>query len=138
MSIFVSVFVTNRLESIQRIKQESELNEIRECINKDVFDGVFKSLVPNEIYDVINNDIIKTDLIRRNVVWVYDFSELGDGAIFLKQTLKSELHNENQIVYTKGYGLYFSTSEDATTVLKAVTCEHKVTNIASFDQDNSE
>jgi len=135
-SVFVSVFVTNRIESTQRKRQEAELNSIRECINKDVFDGVFKSLLPHEIYEVIKSDIIQTDLVRRKVVWIYDFTETGEGSVNLKQTLKSELHNESQDTYEKGYRVSFNTSEDATTVLKSVTCEYKGTKIASLDRDN--
>src|SRR5688500_19213310 len=48
-SVFISVFVTNQLEEGQKKRKEEELQALSNAVNIDVFDSLFKRLMPPEI-----------------------------------------------------------------------------------------
>lgn len=145
ISIFISMFILQKIEKSEKKRAADQLNEIRKKINEDVFNTLFQTLVPNEIYDVIKNEIIKCQLVRKNAVWVYDFKPLTNGCFELKQTLKSELHNVSNKTYKEKYPVSFRTSSDMTeSKLERFLCEYKGKQVADlnskglkFDQSGS-
>lgn len=94
-SIFISLFVSNKIEAQLAEEKENELRKIQEAINVDVFDSLFKKLVPEEIFRVIKSDVINNKIVRKDANWIYDFRELEHDKtkIELTQTIKYELHN---------------------------------------------
>src|SRR5437660_1392227 len=57
-SIFVSIFVTNRMEEVRQKESVSALEELRKAVNVDVFNAVFRMLIPSEIFEAIKEGII--------------------------------------------------------------------------------
>lgn len=93
-SIFISVLVTDRIEAKRHTEHQKELDSLNAAINVNVFDSLFKTIMPPEVYAAIKNDIILCKLVRRNFTWIYDFTY--DGAfVCLKQTLKYQLLNSS-------------------------------------------
>lgn len=94
ISLFISVFVINRLDKKLAQEREEKLEDIQKAINVDVFDSLFKTLIPAEIFEVFKSDVISNKIVRKNANWIYDFRENGNNQeIELTQTIKYELHN---------------------------------------------
>lgn len=94
-AIFITVFVANKLENTQRKEKEDELNKLNEAINVNVFDSLFKTIIPEEIFKIIKQDIIENKVVRRDAKWIYNFVEKGE-KIICTQTTRYELHNISQ------------------------------------------
>jgi hypothetical protein len=94
-AIFITVFVANRLENSQRKEKEDELNKLNEAINVNVFDSLFKTIIPEEIFKIIKQEIIENKVVRRDAKWVYNFVEV-ESKIICTQTTRYELHNLSQ------------------------------------------
>lgn len=94
-AIFVTVFIVNKLELAQRTEKERELNKLNDAININVFDSLFKTIIPEEIFKIIKQDIIENKVIRKEAKWVYNFEKCEDG-IRCTHTVRYELHNLSQ------------------------------------------
>lgn len=94
-AIFITVFVANRLENFQRKEKEDELKKLNDAINVNVFDSLFKTIIPEEIFKIIKQEIIENKVVRRDAKWVYNFVE-DKGKIICTQTTRYELHNLSQ------------------------------------------
>lgn len=94
-AIFVTVFIVNKLELAQRTEKELELNKLNDAINVNVFDSLFKTIIPEEIFKIIKQDIIENKVIRKEAKWVYNFEKFEDG-IRCTHTVRYELHNLSQ------------------------------------------
>jgi len=94
-AIFITVFVANRLENSQRKEKEDELKKLNEAINVNVFDSLFKTIIPAEIFKIIKQEIIENKVVRRDAKWVYNFVVDGEKVI-CTQTTRYELHNLSQ------------------------------------------
>lgn len=96
-AVFVTVFIVNKLEFAQRTEKEAELNKLNDAININVFDSLFKTIIPEEIFKVIRQDIIENKVIRKEAKWVYNFEKCDEG-IRCTHTVRYELHNLSQAV----------------------------------------
>lgn len=94
-AVFITVFVANRLEDAQRDEKEAELKRLNEAVNINVFDSLFKTIIPEEIFKIIKQDIIENKVIRREAKWIYTFEEIDSG-IRCTHTVRYELHNLSQ------------------------------------------
>ncbi|WP_373033967.1 hypothetical protein [Sulfurovum sp.] len=94
-AVFITVFVVNRLERSQQNEKQAELNELNKAININVFDSLFKTIIPEEIFKVIKQEIIENKVLRREAKWIYDFSVNGT-SIKCRMTTSYELHNVSQ------------------------------------------
>lgn len=92
-SIFISVFIINRIEIAQKEKLKDEIKELRNAVRINVFDSLFKKIVPDELFHIIKKDIILNKIIRRNAKWIYKFTETSENKIELEQTLIYTLQN---------------------------------------------
>jgi hypothetical protein len=136
ISIFVSVFITDRIEADLDRKREQDLNQQREAINIDVFDSLFRTLIPEEIFAVIKSSVIETKTVRRNADWIYDFSVPEQGVIDLRQTISYELHNISSEEVSEPTKVDFATFGDITQSLEQARCEVESHTIVIFDKDN--
>ena len=91
-AIFITVFIANKLQKNQQDEKENELNKLNQLINVNVFDGLFKTIIPEEIFKVIKQEIIESKILRREAKWIYDFS-FKNGKIVGRMTTCYELHN---------------------------------------------
>lgn len=94
-AIFITVFVANRLEGSIKKEKEDELKDLNEAINVNVFDSLFKTIIPEEIFKIIKQEIIENKVVRKDAKWVYNFLE-ENGKILCTQTTRYELHNLSQ------------------------------------------
>lgn len=94
-AIFITVFVANKLQRTQQEEKESELKKLNEAVNVNVFDSLFKTIIPEEIFKIIKQEIIENKVVRREAKWVYNFIE-SEGSILCTQTTRYELHNLSQ------------------------------------------
>lgn len=94
-AVFITVFVANKLQKSQQEEKENELNKLNTLININVFDGLFKTIIPEEIFKVIKQEIIESKVLRKEAKWIYDFS-IQDGKILARMTTRYELHNLSQ------------------------------------------
>ena len=132
-SIFISVFVTNRIEEIRNRENEARQRDLAAAINRNVFDALFKTLMPEEIFEIIRDEIIKMDIVRRNALWTYDFTEIEDG-MQLRTTLKYELHNVSDNVITDPL-VTLTGDYGSETMLEKVLCVCEGTQTNFFDHD---
>lgn len=92
VTLFVSIFVARKLEADQKRKHEVELDRLREAINVNVFDALFKTLIPDEIFQIVKTEIIENRAVRKKAHWTFVFQETNAG-IKLTSTSHYELHN---------------------------------------------
>jgi len=136
ISLFISIFVMNRLDKAMAKEEEEKLKSIRNAINVDVFDSLFKTLVPAEIFEVFKNDVISNKIVRKNANWIYDFRETGTGEeIELTQTIKYELHNVSQDNVSDAIHAKFDGHGLGNGIRRAV-CMFDTEEVASFDSDS--
>ena len=94
-AIFITVFVANKLQRTQQKEKEDELKKLNSAVNINVFDSLFKTIIPEEIFKIIKQEIIENKVVRREAKWVYNFVESGEN-IACTQTTRYELHNLSQ------------------------------------------
>lgn len=92
ISIFISVAIITRLEKTRLSELEEQSERLRESINHDVFDAVFKKLMPQEIFSAVKETIIEAKMIREDAQWIYDFEIKGDKCN-IRQTIIYNLTN---------------------------------------------
>ena len=92
VAVFISAFVTTFIEQ-QRLKEhQNELRSLEDSLTANVFEALFKRLVPPEVFECVKQDILMCKFVRRDANWIYDFKYDGD-KICLKETLKYKLTN---------------------------------------------
>ncbi|WP_133512585.1 hypothetical protein [Candidatus Thiosymbion oneisti] len=94
-AVFITVFVANKIQKDQQEKKEQELEELHNAININVFDSLFKTIIPADVFEVIKHEIIENKILRKNAKWIYDFSEVDD-KILCRMTNRYEIHNLSQ------------------------------------------
>lgn len=94
-TIFITIFIANKLQEAQQSKQEEELRALHNAININVFDSLFKTIIPEKIFKIIKQDIIENKVLRKDAKWLFEFSEV-DGKIICRQTTRYEPHNLSQ------------------------------------------
>ncbi|WP_405633146.1 hypothetical protein [Pseudoalteromonas sp. Ld20] len=92
VALFATIFVARKLEQDQKEKHEEELEKLREAVNVNVFDALFKTLIPKEIFQIVKTEIIENKAIRKKAHWTHVFEEV-DGEIKMTATTHYELHN---------------------------------------------
>ena len=92
VALFATIFVARKLEQDQKQKHEEELDKLREAVNINVFDALFKTLIPEEIFQIVKTEIIENKSIRKKAHWNFVFSEVGNH-IKMTATTHYELHN---------------------------------------------
>ncbi len=92
VTLFVSIFVARKLEAEQKKKHEADLERLRDAVNVNVFDALFKTLIPSEIFQIVKTEIIENKAIRKKAHWSFVFEEVS-GGIKMTSTSHYELHN---------------------------------------------
>ena len=138
VSVFVSIFVSKKIEAHLAAEKQAELENIREAINVDVFDSLFKRLIPAEIFTVFKSDVIGQQIIRKAGSWIYDFKEIphSNGRIELIQTVKHELHNIGHHSVDDAVSAVFD-GHRGSGLIKAVCTEGNGV-VANFDETDLE
>lgn len=93
ITIFITIYISRNLENKQKQIHEEELKKLSQEINQNVFSGLFRKLIPDEIFEIIKTDIIENKAIRKKAHWNFVFEEVEDNKIKLISTTHYELHN---------------------------------------------
>jgi hypothetical protein len=83
------------LEENERKDFKNEIKELQEQISNNVFEGVLKRLIPEELFNLIAKDILNKNIIRQNAHWIYEVSENEQHGYTVTQTISYELKNIN-------------------------------------------
>jgi len=121
ISLFISVFVTYNLQRHRQQDSERQLQEIQKSINIDVFNSLFKRIVPDEIFSAIKSQIIKAKIIRKNARWIYEFVECGEN-YELNSTFIFSLDNLSGEPVTLPYQTRLDKSDGLKSNLESVDC----------------
>lgn len=138
-SIFITCFISGRLNKMQMKQKEKELEQLQNAINVNVFDSLFKTLMPEEIYSIIKSQIIENKVIRKDVKWFYDFNVNDNGEILLKQTTNCKLVNISKInVQSPIQVIIRNADENNNSILNSAICTYKGNKIMNYEQNNPE
>lgn len=121
VTIFATVFVANKLESEQRKKNEKELEKLRDSVNINVFDALFKTLIPQEIFDIVKSEIIENKSIRKKAHWGLVF-EVQDNKIKMTATTHYELHNISKHELENPVNIEIKPLSSSTQTVKLAKC----------------
>jgi len=139
-SIFIAGFITNAIEKKQREKDELELEKLRQAINVDVFDSLFKTIIPKEIFSIIKSEIIMNKVIRKDANWYYDFTT-EDDKIILRQTKSQKIINNSDEFVSNPFRIEIDNCPTSDSILEYASCmlEHNKTIVySSEDLENNQ
>lgn len=113
MAFSIALFILKMIqEDEEKLKEKKALEREKRHkkeIARNVFKGVFNRLIPQEIFNVLQDDIIKADVLRRNIRWVYDFTIDEDNeTIMLKRNVTYEVHNLTNSEHLEEFSYTFS------------------------------
>ncbi|MBO9548928.1 hypothetical protein [Pseudomonas sp.] len=91
-AIFITVFIADRMQKALHEEKQQELTKLNEAISVNVFDSLFKTIIPDAIFKIIKQEIIENKVLRKEAKWIYDFTVRGE-VIVCRQTTRYELHN---------------------------------------------
>ncbi|WBO83615.1 hypothetical protein [Hymenobacter yonginensis] len=133
-SLIVSLFFIKGIEDSLAAKRAAQLDAINAEIRENVFSSVFRTLVDEEIFEIIKRDIIKNGMVRKDIRWTYDFVELPNGNISLRQTDRYHLYNGTGADRTEQI---IAVCDDASGVafLKEFICRQDDKPVLSFKYD---
>lgn len=120
-SIFISVYIIKRIESASSERRENEIKMLHSSINENIFDALFKTLMPDDIYESIKRDVVQRKLVRKNAQLLFDFS-IVEGTIVLNQTIMYELHNVSGNKHRQSFNPRFAHTETNEISLKKMVC----------------
>jgi hypothetical protein len=85
-----------KLEEVEREKFKGEIAELQQKINENVFDGVLKKIIPEDLFKIIAKDVLNKSIVRQNAHWDYELSEGDNSNYIVTQTIMYELKNISQ------------------------------------------
>jgi hypothetical protein len=97
VAMLISLLFIRALEKSDKDKFESKLLDIQKNIAENAFVALFDQIVERPFFDQFKDDILKSNFIRKNIRWHYDFKICGDKLI-LKRTVNYHLQNNSTTV----------------------------------------
>jgi len=130
MALAISMFILKVIqEDEDKIREERAIKREKKHkkeIAENVFKGVFDRLLPQEIFNVLQDDIIKADVIRKNIRWVYDFEiDSKNNAIKLKRNVTYEVHNLTNSDHVEDFSYTFSKTAYTSTEIQSLKWHDK-------------
>lgn len=132
ISIIITTFIVRQIDRTQTEKQKEEIKALQDAVNKDIFQSLFETLMPYELYEIIKNDIIMSKIIRKNAEWIYEFGETSEG-IVCRHTLKYELHNISRQEIVNPIELTIGQSDYQDSYLDMFHCQLNGKMIATYN-----
>ena len=138
VSIFIAVFIIDQIDKKQKEAQKSEIDVLQKAINENIFDSLFECLIPNEIFQVIKEDIILKQIVRRNSKWIFDFSVNENDGIELRQTFMSTAVNisRNASSYPIRFAIVKGQADEE--LLESISISKNGEIIAHYDHEDAE
>lgn len=138
MTVLISLFIIKVIQKDEDEQRKIEDEKHKKELAENVFKGVFNRLLPQEIFDVLQTDILKANVVRRNVRWLYDF-EIAENEIILKRNVMYEVHNVSDMDHYEPFSYTFSKTTYTSTEIKSLKwhdIEDKETTMVYYDTEN--
>lgn len=87
---------TKILEDTERKNFTAEIQNLQEKINSNIFIGVLKKIIPEELFNLIEKDVLNKNILRQNAHWIYDVTNGSNNNYIITQTISYELVNNSQ------------------------------------------
>lgn len=97
ITMLVSLLFIRSLEKTDKDKFESKMLVLQKNIAENAFVALFDQMVERPFFDQFKDDILKSNFIRKNIRWHYDF-KLKDDKLALKRTINYHLQNNSTTV----------------------------------------
>jgi hypothetical protein len=92
--------------------------------------------MPEEIFNIIKEEIIENKLLREEADWIYDFTIQSDGKIHLKQTIVYKLKNMSRSEVNNPVHSVIQETRKDETFLSAAYCKAGNNTIISYNKNN--
>ncbi len=132
ISLLLLFLIDKRIDSQENAKTREESNRIREELHKNIFTGVLRKVIPEEIFDKFNKEIFNTNLIRKNAKWTYEITTKDNkhGSYNVKQSITYELHNMTDSLLEDKLPINITANSSI--------CETKLSSIVVCDKNKNE
>lgn len=97
-SIFIAVFISGRIAASNQAKREEEMKQLQDAVRKDVFDALFLSLMPSELFETIKKQLIQKEIVVRGATWHYEYilSTQNAGWLSSRVTIRYSIFNRSK------------------------------------------
>lgn len=121
VATLITTLIVRKSEDEAKRRREDELEKLHESITTNVFDSLFKTLIPSELFEAIKA-IITSKTIRRDMKWFYEFREDKDGKLVQKHTTRYTLHNVSHNAVENPIKIIIDHNRGETTRLLTAKC----------------
>lgn len=123
VALFISSFFLRYIEKSEKESFYSKLQEFQKETAKDAIKATFERVIDNDLFSIIEQDILNANFLRRNVQWDFDIYENEEMKLELKRTLTFFLKN----ISTKDQEETFSISSNNNMHSKTdiIECKYK-------------
>lgn len=148
IGILISILINKSIEKqrtekdsksldLQKKEHEKQLQKLQSKINENVFDALFMKVMPEEIFQVIKRDIIKSDVIRRDPEWLLDFTVEND-EITLRLTNRYKAYNNCDKEIVNPVIRVIHNHSNSESFVKKVLCTLHDEILVSYDSEKHE
>lgn len=141
VALFISSFFLRYIEKSEKESFYNKLQEFQKETAKDAIKATFERVIDNDLFSIIEQDILNANFLRRNVQWDFDIYENDEKKLELKRTLTYNLKN----ITTKDQEETFSISSNNNMHSKTeiIECKYKSAGdkeykIVAFDSTNTQ
>jgi hypothetical protein len=115
VSLLLLFLIDKKIDIQESQKNREEIENLNNTIYKNIFSGVLKKFIPEEIFNKVQEDIFDTDVIRKNAKWTYEITRNGNSFNVI-QNISYELHNLNDFDIVQELPFTLSTSNTISTI----------------------
>ncbi len=126
------------LEDQERANFKLDIQNLQEKINSNIFNGVLKKVIPEELFNLIEKDVLNKNVLRQNAHWVYDVTEGAKNNYIVTQTITYELINNSQTIVNEFLNVSISESQRCKSYFNFFKIEKNGTIIIEKNKDEIE
>lgn len=93
VALFISFFFIRYIEKNEKKDFYLKLQEFQKETAKDAIKSVFERIIDDNLFSVIEQDILNANFLRENAQWDFDILENSEGKLELKRILTYHLKN---------------------------------------------
>jgi CheY-like chemotaxis protein/nitrogen-specific signal transduction histidine kinase len=138
ISVFITVFVSNKIESYERRKFEIKVAELQNSIAKSAFESVYNMLMPDELFKCIQDEIMHKKVVRKNAYWDYRFEITNDNKIICERKFSYQLENIGRSKTENPVEMSFTHDDDSVSKLIYAISKHRDRTISTYNVDKPE
>jgi hypothetical protein len=112
ISLLLLFLIDKKIDMQESEKNKIEIEKLNETIHKNIFSGVLKKFIPEEIFNKVQEDIFDTDVVRKNAKWVYEITRNEFSSFDVIQNISYELHNLNNFDIEQELPIIIDSADD--------------------------